>query len=258
MNIEVRSCLCFRVVFTSVSQDGSKIIFNYWKKKREGEHEEEMDAYYARRQKRSYEEKEEFMLMGIASIAEVLRQRSQHQGGRKRNVFKTVIMDDCIASNTTVFAECFRAFCSKVQIKFSSVSAKISAKIFISSFFQFLDRFVRINIFLEFDRLKVKRNLLVISIISSSFKGDSQLSYQSRKFGLRVMLNSSPNACANSTHKYNTTKKSLKGNSAGKTILTFFDNVKVLFYCDVISDKKQFSLYIYTIKSKKQEAIISD
>ena len=183
----------------------SKVIFNPWKKKRE--HEEEMDAYYARRQKRSNEEKEEFMLMGIASIAEVLRQRSQHQGERKKKVFKTVIKNDCIASNNSVFAECFRAFCSKVQIKFSSGSAKISANRFISSFVQFLDRFVRFIIFLEFDMLtvarfdmltvarfdmltvsrfdiltvswlKVKRNLLVISIISSSFKGDSQLSKQ--------------------------------------------------------------------------------
>ena len=56
------------------------------------------------------------MLMGISSIAEVLRQCSQHQGERKKNVFKTVIKDDCIASNTSVFAECFRAFCYKVAI----------------------------------------------------------------------------------------------------------------------------------------------
>ena len=39
-----------------------------------------MVTYFACRQKRSNEEKEEFMSMGIASIAEVLRQRSQHQG----------------------------------------------------------------------------------------------------------------------------------------------------------------------------------
>ena len=43
------------------------------------------------------------MLMGIASIAEVLRQRSQYQGERKKNVFKAVIKDDCIVSNTSVF-----------------------------------------------------------------------------------------------------------------------------------------------------------